>query len=114
MLDWISFRCDVDVQEVGSTGEAAHKFSYSSYCDFGEVKDRHHLNEENRKMFLKHHFIPAPKYRFPRHYDEKSGKSRSFQAEWLDQFHWLVYSKSSDGGFCMPCVLFATRALDAL
>ena len=39
VFDWISFRCDVDVQEVGSTEEAAHNFSYSSYCDIGEVKD---------------------------------------------------------------------------
>ena len=75
-----------------------------------EVKDRHYLNEEDRKKFLKHHFIPAPKYRFSRHYDKKLGKSRSFRAKWLDQFHWLVYSKSRDRGFCMPCVLLATRA----
>ena len=74
------------------------------------MKDRHLLNEEDRKKFLKHHFVPAPKYRFPRHYDEKSRKSRGFRAEWFDQFTWFVYSKSLDGEFCMPCVLFATKA----
>ena len=59
---------------------------------------------------MTHHFIPAPKYRFPRHYDEKSDKSRSFRAEWLDQFHWLVYSKSCDEGLHALCSVCYTRA----
>ena len=46
---WIFFRSDDGVQEVGSAEEAAHNFNYSSYYDIGEVNDRHHLNEEDRK-----------------------------------------------------------------
>lgn len=36
-----------------------------------------------------------------------SGKSRAFQASWVQEFPWLVYSKHEDGVYCKACVLFA-------
>ena len=38
----------------------------------------------------------------------KGKDSRAFQHKWLRQFSWLVYSSQENGGFCLPCVLFAT------
>ena len=36
-----------------------------------------------------------------------NGKSRSFQASWLERYNGLVYSESEDGGYCKFCILFA-------
>ena len=33
--------------------------------------------------------------------------NRSFHHGWLKTYRWLVYSKSQDGGYCLPCVLFS-------
>ena len=27
---------------------------------------------------------------------------------WLQLYPWLVYSKQENGGYCLPCVLFAS------
>ena len=52
-----------------------------------------------------HHFIPDRPYKFPR--SEKTG--RHFMHSWLVRYTWLRYSKSCNGGFCLPCVLFAKQ-----
>ena len=38
-----------------------------------------------------------------------NGCNRSFQRSWQQCYPWLVYSKECDGGFYLPCVLFAIR-----
>ena len=35
-----------------------------------------------------------------------SGKNRSFNAKWYDEFDWLEYSISRDAAFCYPCRMF--------
>lgn len=50
------------------------------------------------------HFKPHVNYTFP-----KSANGRAFQHRWLLHYPWLVYSRQENGGFCLPCVLFATR-----
>ncbi|KAG1650934.1 repressor of the inhibitor of the protein kinase [Nymphon striatum] len=30
----------------------------------------------------------------------------NYNYSWLEQMKWLVYSKSQNGGYCLPCVLF--------
>lgn len=35
--------------------------------------------------------------------------NRRFQRAWLSHFKWLRYSKHDNGGYCLPCVLFATN-----
>ena len=37
----------------------------------------------------------------------KGSKGRTFQFQWLKSFTWLVYSKQTNGGFCLPYILFA-------
>ncbi len=68
------------------------------------------ISDANKYHLLKHHFRPDAQYKFP----QDSSTKRSFQLKWLNNNNWLVYSKEMDGGFCLPCVLFATgyRAQD--
>ena len=61
------------------------------------------LNTETRFNLLTHHFKPFSDYLFA-----KGTNGRSFQHRWLQMFLWLVYSKQENGGYCLPCVLFAT------
>ena len=63
------------------------------------------LTPGQKYHLLKHYFKPDATFVFPT--TEMSGFNRSFQYAWLKRFPWLVYSKSLDGGFCLPCALFA-------
>lgn len=44
---------------------------------------------------------------FPKVY--MNGCNRHFKPEWTKLYPWLVYSPHDDGGFCLPCVLFASK-----
>ena len=61
------------------------------------------LDARGRCNLLTKHFKPCSNYCFP-----KTSTGRSFQHRWLEVFPWLVYSKKVNGGFCLPCVLFAS------
>ena len=63
-----------------------------------------HLSDSDKYRILTTHFNPEISKTFP-----KGKDSRSFQHQWLRQFSWLVYSSQRNGGYCLPCVLFATR-----
>ena len=39
-----------------------------------------------------------------------SGKKRSFNLKWYEEFEWLEYSISRDAAFCYPCRVFTTRS----
>ena len=56
-----------------------------------------------KHQLLKNHFKPGPNYKFP-----KGVQGRTFQYKWLQAYPWLVYSKKENGGYCLPCVLFAS------
>ena len=62
-----------------------------------------HLTGDKKYNLLSNHFKPSVDFAFP-----KSCNGRAFQYRWLMQFPWLVYSKQENGGFCLPCVLFAS------
>ena len=61
------------------------------------------LTAECKYNLLVNHFKPGADYSFP-----KGSSKRAFQYRWLMNFPWLVYSKQENGGFCLPCVLFAS------
>lgn len=61
------------------------------------------ISDAGKYQLLVGHFKPGPNYNFP-----KGAYGRSFQHRWLQQFPWLAYSKQENGGFSLPCVLFAT------
>lgn len=62
------------------------------------------LSAQCRYDLLVNHFKPGVDYAFPR-----GANGRAFQLRWLVQYPWLAYSKQENGGFCLPCVLFATH-----
>lgn len=45
----------------------------------------------------------------PVHRFEKNGKvcQALFRKEWLEEYHWLMWSPSKNGAYCKYCVLFA-------
>jgi len=63
------------------------------------------LTDEEKHQILTGHFRPSKGYKFPSNY--MNGCNRSFQETWLSKYPWLVYSPKLDGGFCLPCFLFA-------
>ena len=44
-------------------------------------------------------------FAFPKRF--LNGCQRQFKTKWLDEYRWLTYSASEDGGFCVPCALFS-------
>ena len=68
-------------------------------------RDTKNLTNENKRWLLMHSFRPASNYKFPSKMEY--GKGRSFQHAWLQEFPWLSYSESFNGGFCINCVLFS-------
>ena len=83
---------------------ALDEASQPLFTDVAQVIGSHHLSASTRHSLLNHHFRPDANYNFPK---GSTGTGRSFQLQWLQSFPWLVYSKQTDGGFCLPCVLFA-------
>ena len=72
------------------------------FTDIAQVIGSHSLCADTKYVLMTNHFQPDINYPFP-----KGSTGRSFQFQWLQSFPWLVYSKQADGGFCLPCVLFA-------
>ena len=71
------------------------------------AKRRSTLTETEKYNFYCNHFSPGVDFKFPREH------SRSFQHQYLRRYKRLVYSQQQNGGFCLPCVLFARNTLDA-
>ena len=63
------------------------------------------LTSNEKYQLLTNHFMPEVGYNFPR-----GVNSRTFQHKWLRDYQpWLVYSIQENGGYCLPCFLFATK-----
>ena len=65
------------------------------------------LSAPEKLDIIDNHFVPGENFVFPK--TEMNKCKRSFRHQWLTTYPWLVYSKEVDGGFCLPCVLFATK-----
>ena len=89
--------------------ESYHKQPDIDVTDIGTIK-RASITDVLRTKILNDHFKPHKAFSFP----PRTNKSKklSFRHTWLEQFSWLVYSKSLNGGFCLPCFLFAVRISD--
>jgi len=59
------------------------------------------IEDANKYNLITNHSTPTPADVFP------SCNGRRFQLSWLARFKWLRYSKHDNGGYCLPCVLFA-------
>lgn len=62
------------------------------------------LTDQEKMYVLENSFHPHSQYKFPGRLI--SGSIRHFQRSWLNKFNGLVYSESTDGGFCKYCILF--------
>ena len=62
------------------------------------------LSADQKYDLLTKHFKPGANYSFPK---SSITAGRSFQYRWITRFPWLVYSVKENGGFCLPCVVFA-------
>lgn len=60
------------------------------------------ISSADRYQLLVNHFEPGANYSFP-----KSSNGCMFHYKWLIQYPWLIYSRYANGGFCLPCALFA-------
>ena len=85
-----------------------------SHCvrnDIGtySTRDVSKMSDNDRLWLLDNAFRPEVTYRYP--HKEEYGKKRSFQSSWLNEFPWLCYSESCNGGFCVFCFLFAKHHL---
>ena len=65
------------------------------------------LTAPEKLNIIDNHFRPGENYAFPKINMNKC--KRGFRHQWLTTYPWLVYSKEVDGGFCLSCVLFATK-----
>ena len=83
---------------------ALDEASQPLFTNIAQVIGSHHLSASTRHSLLNHHFRPDANYNFRK---GSTGTGRSFQLQWLQSFPRLVYSKQTDGGFCLPCILFA-------
>ena len=63
------------------------------------------LSDAEKYELLANPFRPDANYRFPK---STTGRALSFQHRWMQLHPWLAYSEQKNGGFCTPCVLFAT------
>ena len=64
------------------------------------------LTDQETMYLLEDSFNSHPRYKFPSRFI--SGSIRHFQRSWLDKYNGLVYSESTDGGYCKYCILFGT------
>ena len=64
------------------------------------------MTEHEKYNFYCYHFTPDIDYKFP----HEGG--HGFLHRYLRKYSWLTYSCQENGGYCLPCVLFA-RSIDA-
>ena len=60
--------------------------------------------KDNHDYLIKHVLKPIINFKFP-----KNNNGRCFRFSWLESFLWLCYSPSTDGAFCISCVLFGHK-----
>ena len=82
---------------------AAEKYDISTFFSMSKK-----LSDKERYNCIVNCFMPDKKFNFP--VEAKTSKSRPFLHKWLDEYDWLRYSKYANGGYCLPCSLFASSS----
>ena len=96
---------EIDTASSTCAVEQNTPLSHDIACYMKSKTDPKRLPDATKLQLLQDHFHPHSSYSFPK--TDMNGCRRSFRHQWLSQFSWLVYSESQDGGYCLPCVLFA-------
>lgn len=65
------------------------------------------LNDGDKIKILQGLSAPQKKFEFPS--TTFGNKSRKFQYDWLENYKWLIYSKSEDGAYCKYCFIFSQK-----
>ena len=60
------------------------------------------VTDDDKYSLIVNNYTPSATAVFPSNND-----GRRFQFAWIARFQWLRYSKHGNGGYCLPCVLFA-------
>ena len=63
------------------------------------------LSDDDRYKLIRNAWTPTPSFTYPTH--QEHGKLRKFQSQWLQNYPWLAYSKTCDGGICKYCFSFS-------
>ena len=79
----------------GGEGEYKYDISY-----FVQKK----LTADEKMEVIKNVWKPWDRYEFP-----MNNKRNRFQHRWLSIYDWLLYSPSTQGAFCLYCVLFGAE-----
>ena len=95
--------CDEGESSIQPPAKRHHVMNCRDVADY--VGSTISVSDSDKYQLRVNHFKPTSDFKFP-----KSANGRSFQFRWLHLYPWLAYSKQKNGGFCIPCVLFATRA----
>ena len=77
-----------------------NKYDIGFYFDLSKT-----LSDSEKYDLIKNCFVPSDTFEF-----EKSSKRNHFKHAWLKEFKWLRYSKAFNGGYCLPCSLFAHQS----
>ena len=72
-----------------------------------ERQSGRNVDDADKYRLITDHSTPCPTDVFP------SRNSRQFQFSWLARYKWLRYRKHDNGGYCLPCVLFARAGVYA-
>ena len=88
-------------------GTSSESESGLVFDDIGKLPGSGPLNlSASEKMkLIEEHFVPSESFAFPK--AQMNLHNRSFHHGWLKTYRWLVYSKSQNGGYCLPYVLFS-------
>ena len=60
------------------------------------------VNDDDKYNLIVNHPTPSATDVYP-----SGSDCRRFQSTWFTKYQWLRYSKHDNGGYCLPCVLFA-------
>ena len=74
-------------------------------CKIASYSERSKLSAEQKFQILTNRNTLPHNFQFPSRL-EKRGCQRHFQAKWLQHYSWLEYGVMTNGGFCLPCMLF--------
>ncbi len=85
-------------------------YSVTSVYDVGKLlaegRDLHSLSTSERFNILTNHIKAKDITKFPSVW--MNACNRKFNPKWIEQYPWLVYSPHQDGGYCLPCTIFAS------
>ena len=73
--------------------------------DIANFEDTLNLDEATKYRILTGHFHPDDDFKSPQQFQH--GCNRTLNIDWLRKYPFLVYSKSKNSLFCLPCALFS-------